>query len=68
LIASEDQKDLIKDLRPEFVLEVKGTVAPRKTPNLAIATGEIEVNLTDVKIINKSEVPPFQIEDNIDVL
>jgi len=68
LIASDDQKDLIKDLRPEFVLEVKGTVAPRKTPNLAIPTGEIEVNLSDVKIINKSEVPPFQIEDNIDVL
>jgi len=59
---------MLKDIRPEFVLEVKGIVAPRKTPNLTIPTGEIEVNLTAVEIINKSEVPPFQIEDNIDVL
>jgi len=57
------------DIRSEFVLGVKGKVEKRlegmTNPNLK--TGEIEVIVTELKILNKAETPPFLIEDKIDV-
>jgi aspartyl-tRNA synthetase len=55
--------------RNEYVLGVRGKVDPRPegmvNPNLA--TGEIEVTVTELKIFNAAKTPPFLIEDNIDV-
>jgi aspartyl-tRNA synthetase len=57
------------DIRSEFVIGVKGKVEKRlegmANPNLK--TGEIEVIVTELKILNKAETPPFLIEDKIDV-
>jgi aspartyl-tRNA synthetase len=50
----------------EFVLQATGTVTERSNKNKNIATGEIEITLTSFKILNKSEVPPFKIEDDTD--
>jgi aspartyl-tRNA synthetase len=50
----------------EFVLQATGTVTERTSKNLNIPTGEIEITVTAFKILNKSEVPPFKIEDNTD--
>jgi aspartyl-tRNA synthetase len=56
-------------IRSEFVLGVRGRVDPRPdgmvNPNLA--TGEIEVMASELKILNQAQNPPFLIEENIDV-
>jgi len=50
----------------EFVLQVKGTVNERSSKNVNIATGEIEITVTEFTILNKSAVPPFTIQDDTD--
>jgi aspartyl-tRNA synthetase len=58
-----------QDIRSEYVLAVRGNVDPRPdgmvNPNLY--TGEIEVMVTELKILNAAVTPPFMIEDNVDV-
>ncbi len=50
----------------EFVLQATGTVRERSNKNPAIPTGDIEIELEDFKILNKSIVPPFTIQDDTD--
>jgi aspartyl-tRNA synthetase len=50
----------------EFVLQVTGTVNERSNKNANIPTGEIELTVTSFKILNKSAVPPFTIQDDTD--
>lgn len=50
----------------EFVLQVKGTVNERSNKNANIPTGDIEVIVSEFKILNKSAVPPFTIQDDTD--
>ncbi len=50
----------------EFVIQIKGTVEERSNKNKNIPTGEIEINVTEFKIFNKSVVPPFTIQDDTD--
>jgi aspartyl-tRNA synthetase len=50
----------------EFVLQATGTVRERSNKNPAIPTGEIEIELENFKILNKSIVPPFTIQDDTD--
>lgn len=50
----------------EFVLQVKGTVTERSNKNKNIPTGEIEITVQSFTILNKSEVPPFTIQDDTD--
>jgi len=54
-----------KQLRSEFVIAAIGTVMKReeRTVNTKLATGEIEIHVNDLKILNSSETPPFMIED-----
>ncbi len=61
--------ELAKSLRSEFVVSVSGTVAPRPEggANQSMPTGEIDVEATELVILNKAETPPFPIEDTIDV-
>ncbi|MHB0866142.1 MAG: aspartate--tRNA ligase [Thermoleophilia bacterium] len=56
-------------LRPEDVLRIEGVVAPRpaETVNRDLATGAIEVNVSAVEIFNRSETPPFSVEEHTDV-
>ncbi len=58
-----------RELRPEFVVAVVGTVRPRPDDarNLSRATGEIEVACSSIRILNPSLVPPFEILDEIQV-
>nr|WP_202880241.1 aspartate--tRNA ligase [Corynebacterium lujinxingii] len=53
------------DLRSEFVVQVTGVVEPRPegSANPNLASGEVEVNVTDLKVLNKAAALPFQIED-----
>jgi aspartyl-tRNA synthetase len=50
----------------EFVLQAKGMVSERSSKNTNIPTGEIEINVQTFKILNKSAVPPFTIQDDTD--
>ncbi len=50
----------------EYVIQVKGKVEERSSKNKNLATGEIEIIAQELNILNKSDVPPFTIEDNTD--
>ena len=67
LFGEELNKDLeATPLGREFVLQAIGKVTERSSKNKNIHTGEIEITLSSFKILNKSEVPPFKIEDDTD--
>lgn len=50
----------------EYVVQISGIVAERTSKNKNIPTGDIEIIADNLKVLNKSEVPPFTIEDNTD--
>ncbi len=50
----------------EFVIQATGMVQERSSKNGQIPTGDIEINITSFKILNKSAVPPFTIQDDTD--
>ncbi len=50
--------------RSEYVLMAKGNVRERSAKNTEIPTGEIEIEVTELRILNKSETPPFEIIEN----
>lgn len=50
----------------EFVIQATGKVIERSNKNPKIATGDIEIEITEYKILNKSAVPPFTIEEETD--
>jgi aspartyl-tRNA synthetase len=58
-----------QDIRSEFVIKITGTVhnRPANTVNQKIATGEIEVIVKTLQILNPSLTPPFEISEQIDV-
>ena len=55
-----------KSLGREFVVQVKGTVIEREAKNDKLPTGEIEVLVKELTILNESQLPPFTIEDETD--
>ena len=63
---SKEVIELAKTLGREFVINIKGTVIERASKNLLIETGEIEVLVSDLKILNASKTPPFTIENESD--
>jgi aspartyl-tRNA synthetase len=68
LLFGEDLNTALAENPPgrEFVLQVKGVVAERASNNPQLSTGDIEVKVTDYKILNKSVTPPFTIQDETD--
>ena len=60
---------LAQELRSEFVVRVRGKVneRPKGTVNQKINTGEIELMVLEVEVLSRSETPPFQIDDDIDI-
>ncbi|MBS7230240.1 aspartate--tRNA ligase [Flavobacterium psychroterrae] len=58
--------ELAKTLGREFVIQVKGTVIEREAKNKNIPTGEIEILVTEMTVLNAALTPPFTIEDETD--
>ena len=56
----------MKELGREFVISVEGVVAERFSKNDKIPTGDIELKIENLQILNKSKVPPFKIENDTD--
>ena len=59
-------RDAAAEVGREYVLQVIGTVRERSSKNAKIATGDIEIAVTTLNILNRSEVPPFTIEEQSD--
>jgi len=59
-------QDHANHLGREFVIQVTGKVAERASKNANLPTGDIEIVATDLKVLNRSEVPPFTIENDTD--
>ncbi len=55
-----------RDLGREFVVKIKGKVIERQSKNPNMPTGDIEIDLESIEVLNKSKTPPFTIEDNTD--
>ena len=71
LIFDENRTDktvfeLAKTLGREFVVQVKGTVIERESKNPNMATGDIEILVSELKVLNQAVLPPFTIEDETD--
>ena len=64
--SSKELFEKAKTLGREFVIQVKGSVIERASKNPNIQTGEIEILVSELTILNKSLTPPFTIEDNTD--
>ncbi|MES2573623.1 MAG: aspartate--tRNA ligase [Bacteroidota bacterium] len=58
--------ELAKTLGREFVIQAKGTVIEREAKNANMATGDIEILVTEMTILNAALTPPFTIEDETD--
>jgi len=58
--------ELAKTLGREFVIQVKGTVIEREAKNKNISTGDIEILVTEMTVLNAALTPPFTIEDETD--
>ncbi len=57
---------LAKSVGREYVIQAEGLVIERSAKNSNIPTGEIELKITSLKVMNKSKTPPFTIEDDTD--
>ena len=68
LLFGEDLNKELEDspLGREFVLQATGTVSERSNKNPNLPTGDIEIAISSYKILNKSAVPPFTIQDDTD--
>jgi len=64
--SAADVIEAARTLGREFVITVQGTVIERVSKNPKMATGDIEIDVTSIKLLNKSKTPPFTIEDKTD--
>ncbi len=59
-------RETAKGLTREYVIRVTGTVLERTSKNAKMATGDIEIDVKAIEILNESKIPPFLIEDETD--
>lgn len=64
--SSKDLFEKAKSLGREYVIQIKGSVISRASQNPNIQTGQIEILVTDLTVLNESLTPPFTIEDETD--
>ena len=68
LTFDETMAEQVKEVRNEYILQVSGEVVARKDVNTKIATGEIEIKVESVKIVNTAETTPIMIADDAGAL
>ena len=64
--ASESLHTVVDTLGREFVIQVSGIVIERSNKNSKMETGEIEISVLELQILNRAQTPPFTIEDDSD--
>jgi aspartyl-tRNA synthetase len=65
-VTSEEVINTVSQVGREYVVNVSGKVIERLSKNFNIPTGEIEIKVLKLDIVNSSKIPPFTIEDNTD--
>ncbi|MDR1983851.1 MAG: aspartate--tRNA ligase [Prevotellaceae bacterium] len=64
--STDEVRKITAELGREFVIQAEGEVKERSSKNPKIPTGDIEIAVEKITVLNKSEIPPFTIEDNSD--
>ncbi|MDR2890689.1 MAG: aspartate--tRNA ligase [Alistipes sp.] len=64
--AEASLKEAADGLGREFVIQATGTVVERAAKNPKMATGDVEIALTELKVLSRADTPPFTIEENSD--
>ncbi len=64
--SSKELMEKASQLGREFVIKVKGTVIERQSKNPNMPTGDVEILVSELTILNESKTPPFTIEDETD--
>lgn len=64
--SSPEALSLARSLGREFVVEAKGIVVERLAKNDKLATGDVEIKVKEIKVLNPAKLPPFLIEDETD--
>ena len=64
--SGKDTFQLAKKCGREYVIKIRGEVSERVSKNPHIETGDIEIKVSEIQYLNKSDVPPFTIEDQTD--
>ena len=68
VLLEESKFPVAKEIKSEYIIQVKGIVSKKDVPNTKLPTGEIEVVASEVNIVNTAEQPPFIIADETDAL
>ncbi len=68
IIFNESFEDEVKDIKNEYILQVKGKVIERSSKNPKMLTGDIEIEVESYQIINKAKLTPLIINDETDAL
>ena len=68
LVFDETVSDTIKEVRNEYIIQATGIVMERKDKNPKLATGEIEIKVTEAKVINSAATTPIIVADETDAL
>ncbi len=63
---SKDLLDIVYKLGREFVIQARGIVIERESKNPKLPTGDIEISVAELKVLNSSLTPPFTVEENTD--
>jgi len=69
VIDENTDEEVVKQLEGigrEFVIQAKGKVRERQSKNKNIPTGDIEIAVSEIKVLGPSEIPPFTIQDDTD--
>ena len=68
LVFGSEFGEELSNIRNEYVIQVHGTVVERQSKNPNLATGDIEIEVSEVKVISEAKLPPFIIADETDAL
>ena len=68
LVFGNEFSDVLANIRNEYVIQVKGKVVERQSKNLNLDTGDIEIEVSNVKVISEAKLTPFIIGDETDAL
>jgi len=64
--STDEVKNVASGLGREYVVQARGVVRERSSKNLKIATGEVELHISELNVLNSASTPPFTIQDDTD--
>ena len=68
LVFDNSFSDALSNVRNEYVIQVKGKVVERQSKNPNLSTGDIEIEVNELKVVSEAKLPPFIIADETDAL